>query len=684
MCVLFYWAAIAALARRVSGHAYLLEPPARNVLKHQSNDEFCPHCLQAGGPTRVRARGRGIWPTMSDPGSHGLCGDPVQGSAEPTSIADMKYMEASEPQRTYMAGSVVEFSVGISTHHKGHFEFRICDRVLDTSLASAEEGQQCLNARIMQRAPRSESCGDRLSGDCQPLNPVHPERWYLPPPSPGTQVAATEWINSSAESTSPHNEVYIMRYMIPEDLRCEHCTLQWYYATGNTCAYDEDYLKFDPGFPFWAHYGSSWATCSNSCCGDNMWGEEFWNCADVRVSGPSPSSSTSVATHSATTTTATTSKLLAHTTTKKSATTTTTTSSSDSSLGIQSGDAVVLQTHSGSGLMLDVEGTSVQARWAHRGIWQTFSIEKLGGSGGLHAGDIVFLKAHTGKQLDIEGDTVQARWGDMGLWQSLTIEKIGSAGIILPGDVVCLKAHTGKHIDVESTVARARFTDCGHWQKMRIEKRSLDNIVYSGDSVYLMAHTGKHIDVEGNSVQARWSDRGAWQKFTVANQAGGAIHTGDPITLTAHTSKMVEVESEGVQARYIDRGDWQKLIIKKDQPGVIREDDKVSFQAHTGKFVDVDGFAVRARWPEQGLWQSFTIEKDHARLLWGRTPAFPEMERAKTADHTISGTILGIALLTMPALIIALIKNTQFSCRTPSGNKVHPSDVAVLDEFDFH
>merc|ERR1719401_1012996 len=46
----------------------------------------------------------------------------------------------------------------------------------------------------------------------------------------------------------------------------------------------------------WVLYGtSSWASCANSCCGPNAngnFGEEFWNCADIAVTGvgadPSP------------------------------------------------------------------------------------------------------------------------------------------------------------------------------------------------------------------------------------------------------------------------------------------------------------------------------------------------------------------------------------------------------------
>jgi endoglucanase len=198
----------------------------------------------------------------------------------------MKYMKSGAPVRTYVAGSIVEFKVGVSTHHWGHYEFRICDRALDNTIESAEAGQNCLNSWLLERAPRSESCRDNFEGDCQQNNPQHPERWYLPPPGTATQVAGENWNDEWARPMDPNNEVHSMRFVIPKDLRCEHCTLQWYYATGNTCAYDADYFDFDPGFKFWLHYRESWAKCDNSCCGPEgpgLWAEEFWNCADVQV-----------------------------------------------------------------------------------------------------------------------------------------------------------------------------------------------------------------------------------------------------------------------------------------------------------------------------------------------------------------------------------------------------------------
>merc|ERR1719181_536122 len=131
------------------------------------------------------------------------------------------------------------------------------------------------------------------------------------------------------------------------------------------------------------------------------------------------------------------------------------TSSGSNVTPIQSGDAVFLISHSGTGAMLDAESPSVpvQARYSDKGAWQRFVMEKADtASSELRGGDVVFLTGHTGNQVDVEGESVSARWSEKGAWQSLAVEKAGAQGsndLIYPGDVVCFRAHTGKHIEVE-------------------------------------------------------------------------------------------------------------------------------------------------------------------------------------------------------------------------------------------
>ena len=105
-----------------------------------------------------------------------------------------------------------------------------------------------------------------------------------------------------------------MQYRLPADVTCEHCVLQWYWVTANTC--------LAPGYR-----NVNWPTTHSECSGDGgsqgWWAsqlgdcsagaypEEFWNCADIKIvddgaSTPAPTDSqpaTSAPTISTTTTT---------------------------------------------------------------------------------------------------------------------------------------------------------------------------------------------------------------------------------------------------------------------------------------------------------------------------------------------------------------------------------------------
>merc|ERR1719331_3352290 len=70
-----------------------------------------------------------------------------------------------------------------------------------------------------------------------------------------------------------------MRYIIPADLECERCTLQWYWPTANTCTLDDDVAAY------WQQLGreppTGWP--GKHMCKNGQHGEEFWNCADITV-----------------------------------------------------------------------------------------------------------------------------------------------------------------------------------------------------------------------------------------------------------------------------------------------------------------------------------------------------------------------------------------------------------------
>lgn len=116
-----------ALAPAAHGHGFMFEPAARNVL---TDYEYCPQCLNAGGPWEVSAQGTLVWPA----GVHGTCGDPGTGGPNDTPGA---------VAATYAAGSVITLSLLITARHGGRHEFRVCDR------ANADEA--CLSVHTLQR-----------------------------------------------------------------------------------------------------------------------------------------------------------------------------------------------------------------------------------------------------------------------------------------------------------------------------------------------------------------------------------------------------------------------------------------------------------------------------------------------------------------------------------------------------
>jgi len=232
-------------------HAFLSEPKARNFGKNDKNG----------------------WMPQSGNGA-GICGD---GGQWPTDSNFVEYRNG--PTTTYSAGSVVEFEVSITAHHKGHFEFRICDQQITSDSA---ETNACLDQWVLKRVDPNISYGDCAPNDkradCAPVDPRHPERWYLPPSKVGEYYTARVGSKIQVEK---------MYYKIPEDLTCRKCTLQFRWWTANSCVPKPDYgcyydLMRSQGWEAkkWCGY---WCGQCPGGAGRPGCGEEFRNCADVTI-----------------------------------------------------------------------------------------------------------------------------------------------------------------------------------------------------------------------------------------------------------------------------------------------------------------------------------------------------------------------------------------------------------------
>jgi len=290
-----WYAAIAIwfLASCVNAHGYLAEPPARNIVRNWAKLDNCPTCY-AGSFSWKRN------PRYKDPGFNQFCGN------------DANLANSVGVQRNYKAGEIAEFAVGIKVNHQGHYEFRICDRpITGADKANPALAQACLNKNLLMRATPAEIMAaypdfarcvlNDPRPDCQPFDPRHPERVYIPAPSALSKLGdKASWKNKdSSKRFQEMSELHVMHFKIPKDLQCNTCTLQWWWATAfQSCIPDGDYITYfdgpfktagwtNPGawLSYWAHQSEIRRDGSPRRCRDNNLGEEWINCADISVKG---------------------------------------------------------------------------------------------------------------------------------------------------------------------------------------------------------------------------------------------------------------------------------------------------------------------------------------------------------------------------------------------------------------
>mmetsp|Transcript_4057 Transcript_4057/g.8688 ORF Transcript_4057/g.8688 Transcript_4057/m.8688 type:complete len:621 (-) Transcript_4057:645-2507(-) len=249
---------VCGLLEAAEGHGYVVMPPLRGGTSGNDDNGYCPHCGNGAG---VCGDG-GQWPDAAD------------------------FLNYGAQAVTNLQAGIQEFEVYITAHHRGHFEFAICDQHVSGDLA---DPQACFDAGKLRRADRPGDCvPNDARGDCQPIQADYPERWYLPPGA-GT---------------------HRMRFKIPADLSCTSCTLQWRWWTANSCIPAPNYgcffqLLVAEGWDVSAWCGEYCGTCGAYEPGHYMCGEQFRNCADVAVlggvGGPSPTQPAATVTASAVT-----------------------------------------------------------------------------------------------------------------------------------------------------------------------------------------------------------------------------------------------------------------------------------------------------------------------------------------------------------------------------------------------
>ena len=237
------------------GHGRLVEPPGRSSYHHFPNDPSIDQSRVVPNYNDNALYCGGFQTEISNGYRCGVCGDDVTQARPRENELGGKFGRTGLIPRTYNQAEPVDVTVKLTAHHKGWMSFKIC------KINSGETTE-------------NEACFDLEDSMISLKNGV--KKWDVTAPSADTYYRNT--------------------LILPDDLTCDHCVLQWRYHTGN-----------------------SWGCSDDGKCGIGMgYQEEFYGCADIRIvgrDGPRPTTGTTTKTTSKSTT-KTTTKPVTGTTTK--------------------------------------------------------------------------------------------------------------------------------------------------------------------------------------------------------------------------------------------------------------------------------------------------------------------------------------------------------------------------------
>ncbi|ESO98059.1 hypothetical protein LOTGIDRAFT_226726 [Lottia gigantea] len=205
----------------VNGNAKLIDPPNRSSMWRYGFD--VPVNKQDG---YLNCGGIVVSTLQNNQGRCGICGDNF--SAQKENEYGGKY-GTGFIGKNYTQGETVPFTVQFVLGRPGNFQFRICK--LESKMQEAT--QECLNR---------------------------------------TTLATADGATKLKIASSPRNKNVTFDIVLPTDLNCERCVLQWTYTTSVVYGCDKQ----------------------NNCCFGCGIQERYVNCADIRIN-PSQAALTAAA-----------------------------------------------------------------------------------------------------------------------------------------------------------------------------------------------------------------------------------------------------------------------------------------------------------------------------------------------------------------------------------------------------
>eukprot|EP00177_Eucheuma_denticulatum_P001127 GFKZ01002040.1.p1 GENE.GFKZ01002040.1~~GFKZ01002040.1.p1 ORF type:complete len:508 (-),score=53.21 GFKZ01002040.1:255-1778(-) len=297
VCALFLFTTLPSI---VHAHGLMAVPNTRGLLKRtgltqnapiindDSEVDFKPH-FPAGDKNEVpgsgkrsqeRAAGPAGW-VPYDPYSanfrwrSGICGDEIGKPQD--HMKGGKYFNGGQVSATYVQGQTIELKLNIVAHHNGFMELHVCD----VGKCGGDISRACFLEGHCQPLERKKNtkCESGNNMRCGPWDRNNPGRWYFP---------CSDHYFKSNEVDFYGGDGTIL-YDLPDNLRCEHCVLQWYWVTGNSCNPDGVIEYFDsPWAPNWGNCQGQGGAVGGVArvqapCGRDKFPEEYYTCADIKI-----------------------------------------------------------------------------------------------------------------------------------------------------------------------------------------------------------------------------------------------------------------------------------------------------------------------------------------------------------------------------------------------------------------
>uniref|UniRef100_A0A383VJQ7 Chitin-binding type-4 domain-containing protein n=1 Tax=Tetradesmus obliquus TaxID=3088 RepID=A0A383VJQ7_TETOB len=246
---------MAVLVQQAAAHMVMFNPKSRPWYDYLLNYNYNPHAVFAGGVKSVSKNGQLQWPQHN---MHSICGDAVD---------ERKWDKPGQLGGTYKKGQTITTDIVFAQNHLGRVYMRLCP--LD-----AKAVKDCVPLRrpdgkgVTYDLPWTKGWWGVTDGFTPPVSMQNLDFRMSKMQLVGKPQGCAAWSCDQFRGMF----VYSFDWQLPKDFTCEQCKLQLYYLTASRCwpPCQQEPCKKPVDYEYCGKPGATYP-------------EEFWNCADIKI-----------------------------------------------------------------------------------------------------------------------------------------------------------------------------------------------------------------------------------------------------------------------------------------------------------------------------------------------------------------------------------------------------------------